>query len=113
MLVISVGGTLTGDPQRLFQPSFYERSAADRAADAAVAMVAPGAPVAASNALLSRLTDRHGIYDLSPRGVKRARWLVVTAHDSGPVDARAWKLTGWNAVYTRDGTAVLVSSRRP
>ena len=106
VLLLSAGGTVSGPPGELFDPSFYQRSAHDRAADAAVRLVPPAAPVAASTELLSRLSGRERVYSLSARGLARASWLVVTGEEMKHTDSR-----GWAEVYNRDGVAVLTRHR--
>jgi uncharacterized membrane protein len=102
VLLLSVAGTLSGPPGELLDPDFYQRSAHDRAADAAVRMVPAAAPVAASTELLSRVSGRAQVYNLSPSGLKRASWLLVTGEETRRPDCR-----GWLEVFNRDGVAVL------
>ena len=100
ILLFGVGSAVTGVPKRLFQSGFYEKSAADRARDAAIARVPASGSVTASDDLLPHVSARSEIYPLTPWSLRNAEWLVSEQRGQHPVP-------GWTPVFRRDGVVVM------
>jgi uncharacterized membrane protein len=66
ILVVNVPIAAQSDLSSLARPSFYERSAADAAAERAIAVVPPGASVAAQSRFVPHLSQRDDIVQLTP-----------------------------------------------